>query len=111
MASRSVDKTGSRLLETGMVKWRWLMPWACRGCRRFGAVEVRVEMANRSTNDEIIEKIERDHRALSTTCPVDRRDRVVGRVYRWKGGQKIYLRKKDERVDEVKEQKWPPWSE
>ena len=111
MAKHVPIESGSRLLETGVIRWRWLMPWACRGCRRHGAVEAKIAMMDRSTNAELMDKIERDHRAISTTCPVGMKQRVVGRLYRWKGGTKVYLRKDGETAEQVKEQKWPPWNE
>ncbi len=104
-------ESNTRILETGVIRWRWLMPWACRGCRRYGAVEAKIEMNNRSTNAELMDKIERDHRALSATCPVSWKERFVGRLYRWMNGSKVYLRKNGETAEQVKEQKWPPWDE
>ena len=117
-------ETDSRVLDSGLIKWRWTMPWACRGCQRFGTVEVVLpppegtraddpRWATASTNAAIQENVEREHHGLSPFCVARMRDRVVGRVYRIKGGEKVYLRAKGEREEDIRtaDQRWPPWTQ
>lgn len=117
--AKYVPIEGPRILDAGMVVWKWLFPWACPRCKCFGVLNVELPPAKEgplatvgrkgTTTDELKEKIERAHRELSPIC-IQRVGRILcGRVYRWKRGQKIYLRMKDEKPEDVKEQMWPPW--
>lgn len=112
---------GPRILDAGMVVWKWQQPWCCYGCRRFGYVHVELPPAKEgpietvgrkgTTDDEFKEKIDRAHKELSPFCIHSVMRLVVGRIFRLKRGQKIYLRFKSEKPEDVKEQVWPPWEE
>ncbi len=107
--SKHAPIEGSRLLGTGTVKWRWLLPWACHSCQRYGAVEVNVEMTRVSTDDEVNEKIDRAHFEASRFC-ISRRFQRGTRIYRLKNGtEKIYLRRPGEEEWQVTPEPWPPW--
>ena len=114
-----IDAEGPRVTEVGHVNWHWLMPWACRACRRYGRIEVVLprpagtptDGQAGTTDDELKEKVDRAHHYVSPFCVYGIRQVVRGRIYRLKGpfNQKIYLRAKGEREEDVKEQQWPPW--
>ena len=114
-----IDAEGPRILETGRVAWAWLMPWCCWGCRTFGRVEVTLPRPEGTphdgpagtTDDQLKEKLDRAHKHRSPFCIYRVEQLVIGRVYRMKGFDKVYLRAKGEEAADVKEQRWPPWGE
>ena len=109
---------GPRILDTGTVEAHWNMPWACVSCHRYGRIEVQIPPPDGapagarpgSTNDQIKDMIERAHFGSSSgLCVAPMSQRVVGRIYRFVRGEKIYLRAKNEKPEDVKDQRWPPW--
>ncbi len=104
-----VGAEGSRILDSGPMQWDWLIPWACRGCKRYGKVGVVVAEVGRTTDDELKDKIERTHHHRSPFCIAGIKQRVIGRVYRIAAnGNTVYLRAKGEEHESVRHQVWPP---
>ena len=61
----------------------WTMPWACRECRRFGQARgVVVATGARTTDDELLAKLDRAHRAESPICITPPHRIVHGRLWR-----------------------------
>lgn len=115
-------ESDTRILDVGRVQWTWRRPWACFGCRRYGEIPVSLpppletrdddpRWKAATTNGQMAESAERGHHELSPFCVVGPGQRLLGRVYRFKGGEKIYLRANGEREEDVRHQKWPPWPE
>lgn len=102
---------GSRFLGSGPVEWKWLLPWACHSCHRFGEIQVNVEPTKRSNDDDVDGRIDRAHYDASPFC-INRRFQRGTLVYRRKKrGDKVYLQLPGQTADQVKGETWPPWSE
>lgn len=106
---------------TGIVH-TWALDWACRGCRRFGYIEVQVTGGTRNertgklnpktTDEEFWQKLEIAHRGGESGINLCvSRDVLLGRMWRFERdthGQRMIVKGvKDGDVPES--YKWPPW--
>ena len=99
---------------------KWKLDWACRGCRRYGNVEVEVTggpksettgmLQPKTTDEEFWRKLDIAHRGGESGLRIcASRDVLLGRMWRIDGatGRMIIKGVKDGGVPE--EYRWPPW--
>jgi hypothetical protein len=67
-----------------------------------------VTVVQRTTDDEVQNKLDRAHHAQSLVCPTPPHRLLLGRLWRMEFGKPTYLLRKGE-TGQGKPSPWPPW--